>query len=361
MKKLASVLFVAFFVYSELFAQIKISDQPSGTTVDANAVLELESNTKALLLPRLTTMQIQAMENVPAGMLVYSSTDDVLYIRTNTGWTTLALAANAASATNPWSTTGITIYATNNRVGIGTSAPSAQLANTEGNTLGSDGYGGGPKSFSWAGTQFGYIGQFHNDGPLSGQNGLAVKIASPSSTAFDVSQGTQSEKGTPLLIVKSNGNVGIGTNAPAFMLDVAGTVNAASYKGNGAMLTGVVLGKNPVFTGKVGVGIASAQEALDVNGNIAYSGDLHMGIQYVNHDNEVPASFFGYVSYGCPTGTKLIGGGGGMRDSNVAQADFKIQYSGPDQDDPTKWRIVFTNSNAYVIALRVYTICAKVQ
>ena len=65
-----------------LRAQVKIGDNLN--TVNANAILELESTTKALL-PRLNNTQIQAMQNVPAGMLVCNSTDDQRYIRTNTG------------------------------------------------------------------------------------------------------------------------------------------------------------------------------------------------------------------------------------------------------------------------------------
>jgi hypothetical protein len=167
------------------------------------------------------------MTNVPAGMLVYSSTDNVLYIRTNSGWSTLSMAANAASAASKWATTGNDIYSTN------------------------------------------------------------------------------------------TGNVGIGTNLPT--------------------------------------------EALDVKGNIKYSGNLLMGIQYVYIDFDLPPSSYGNPKCSCPAGTKLIGGGGGQRDFNGTLYDFQISYNGPNKDDANQWLLIATNLNSTAVTARVYAICAKVQ
>ncbi|MBO2010859.1 tail fiber domain-containing protein [Hymenobacter negativus] len=108
------------------------------------------------------------------------------------------------------------------RVGINTTAPYSQLANTATNIIGSDGAGGNPGSLTWAADQAGYVSMFYNDNTATNANGLAVKVAATgTAAALDVSQGTtQDAAGTPLLRVQANGNVGIGTGAPAAQLTV---------------------------------------------------------------------------------------------------------------------------------------------
>ncbi len=111
------------------------------------------------------------------------------------------------------------------KLGIGITSPYFQLSNTNVNTIGADGIGGNPGSFSWAANQAGYVAQIFNQGSDSNANGLTVKIASNIATALDISQGTQQlGVGTSLLVVKGNGNVGIGTINPRSKLDI-GPIN----------------------------------------------------------------------------------------------------------------------------------------
>ena len=321
MNRILYFLFLLAMLTSHGYAQVKIGD--NSTTVNPNSILELESTTKGLLLPRISNEQMQAMQNVPAGMLVYSNTDNVLYIRTNSTWVTLAQAANAASVTNPWSATGGAVYTTTGKVGIGTNTPSSQLANTAGNIIGTDGFGGNSSSLAWAAAQQGYAAQIYNGQPGYGGNGLAVKVASAGGTALDVSTGAQGAKGTSLLFVNSNGRVGINTNGPS--------------------------------------------EALDVTGNITTSGSIsattfNLGVQYVYKAISVAGSTFRQTSYlSCPTGTKLIGGGGGHTGVNSAATDITVNYSGPDPTDTRYWMLTVTNNSNDGRGVNIYAICAKAQ
>lgn len=60
---------------SSVFSQVKIGDNPS--TINSNSLLELESTTKGLLIPRVTLTNVSSVapltEPVSTGMMVYNS------------------------------------------------------------------------------------------------------------------------------------------------------------------------------------------------------------------------------------------------------------------------------------------------
>jgi hypothetical protein len=62
------------------YGQTKIKDGTitSFNLPNTNAILELESNNKGLLLPRLTQIQRDAITSVPEGLLIYNTTDSCI-------------------------------------------------------------------------------------------------------------------------------------------------------------------------------------------------------------------------------------------------------------------------------------------
>lgn len=220
------------------------------------------------------------------------------------------------------------------RLGLGTADPAsgfAQFGNTAVNTLGADNNGGnfagGIGSLAWAMSNNGYVASFYNAATSTGANGLAVKVngTSPAATALDVSRGAQGVAGTPLLHVEAGGNVGIGTASPQAQLHV--TANAL------------------------------------VNGDLTVNGTVGMGLVRQSTDVDVAAGFRGGVECQCPTGTTLIGGGGGHRDTSSLMDDVDIKYSGPADGSlaTTTWRVIVRNRAGSVRTIRAWSICARMQ
>jgi hypothetical protein len=61
----------------------------NATTPNAAAVLQLESTTQGLLLPRMTTTQRNAISSPPDGLLIYNTTSSAVEARVAGGWTPL--------------------------------------------------------------------------------------------------------------------------------------------------------------------------------------------------------------------------------------------------------------------------------
>ena len=123
------------------------------TTPDASAVLEVKSNAKGLLLPRLTAAQREAIVNPAAGLMVYQ-TDGTpgLYYYNGTAWT------NSTNGRIP-DANGFTVVP--NAGGVNT------LAGIAGNSGSADGSGAnarfnGPKALAAASTSVLYVADMGN-------------------------------------------------------------------------------------------------------------------------------------------------------------------------------------------------------
>lgn len=96
--------------------------------------------------------------------------------------------------------------------------------------------------------------------------------------------------------------------------------------------------------------------------NLNVYGTINTGIVRPFVDVDMPTNFISEIFCACPGGYYAIGGGGGHRDYNTAAQDIKINYSGPDPNNSSKWKVIATNTNTTQMrAVRVYAICARIE
>lgn len=65
---------------------VLITDNTSNTTPDASAILEVESSSSAMLFPRLTLSEIDAIAIPSEGLMLYDTDDNELVFYDGTDW-----------------------------------------------------------------------------------------------------------------------------------------------------------------------------------------------------------------------------------------------------------------------------------
>lgn len=90
LRSLLSVLFFHLFIYTGL-AQIKIGDSPS--VINDASILELESNSKVLVITKVTNDEMLAITPLTGGM-VYNSDENCIFYFNGSNWISLCDATN---------------------------------------------------------------------------------------------------------------------------------------------------------------------------------------------------------------------------------------------------------------------------
>ena len=94
MKKNLFLFLIGLFFSSITFAQVKIGERPEN--LHTGSVLELESTTRALVITRATTLQMNIITPL-AGALIYNTDVNCVHYYNGTEWKNLCEAENLSS------------------------------------------------------------------------------------------------------------------------------------------------------------------------------------------------------------------------------------------------------------------------
>lgn len=267
MKKLFSLLFV--FLPGLLIAQ-NVSINNDGSQPDNTAILDIKSDSKGLLIPRLTTAARTAILAPVIGLTVFDIDTYSFWVYrgdVNGGWAQLL-----HSFDKHWDRTGANIFTMNGgNVGIGTNSPTEKLSiNATDPSI----------NFLNGGSAKGYI-------QSSGNN---MKMG----TYFNNTTGTLilATKAADRMTIDENGLIGIGTSNPSSALTLNGTnpvlqlrnadvnkgfillngddvrvgTNSTNTTGNLVFQTKLVSRMTINENGQVGIGTTSPSSVLTLNG-----------------------------------------------------------------------------------------------
>jgi hypothetical protein len=197
------LLILLFIILQEkTFAQLGINS--TGTPPASNAMLDISSTTKGLLIPRMTSTQRTALAHTK-GLTVFDITTNSYWYSDGTIWVNMA----PVLATSPWITTGTNIYNGNTgNVGIGTITPGDKLSVFTTSGIGNFGITHSNSTVT--------VGTYVNFG--NGQFGTRTNHPLQFFT----------NSGDAQITLLQNGNVGIGTIGPGHKLDIRYNPNLES-------------------------------------------------------------------------------------------------------------------------------------
>jgi len=266
-----------FIIYLAAISCKEIQAQSVGigtNAPNASAQLDITSTTKGMLIPRMTTAQRTAITAPANGLMVYDTNLTSFYFYNGNEW---AAVNSGGGGGNNWTVSGNNIYNSNTgNVGIGSIVGLKEKLSVKGNlfvthTNGNDLVNGGNKA----------VVNLHGANTGSG----VVNFLKPdTSTGASIIYGNvlsqfflQNGSNTYQLFLRSNGNVGVGSNTPLEKLDVSGNIRSRNniLADNDITLTGnLQAGNNVNASGNVSGGNISTSGNLVTAGTSFLNGDV---------------------------------------------------------------------------------------
>ena len=117
-----SVMIIGLLSAHRLMSQ-NVAINTDGTAPNASAMLDIKSTTKGLLIPRMTTIQRNAIIAPALGLKVFDINTRSFHFYNGLKWVEIA----SVPAINYWMPNGNNVYNTTGYVGIGTNLPASRL------------------------------------------------------------------------------------------------------------------------------------------------------------------------------------------------------------------------------------------
>ncbi|MFO7614428.1 MAG: fibrobacter succinogenes major paralogous domain-containing protein [Bacteroidales bacterium] len=120
MKRLSFFAVVIMLQWNLGFSQVAVNS--SGDPPDGSAILDVQSNTKGMLVPRMSISEKDAISNPANGLLIFCTDDNLFYMNRGT-----AASPDWSVMSSEWISNGSNIYYDNGMVGIGETNPQGRL------------------------------------------------------------------------------------------------------------------------------------------------------------------------------------------------------------------------------------------
>lgn len=242
MKKLTFIL----FLFITQYAHSQSIGIGSNNPPHPSAALDVNSTTKGLLIPRMSTTERTTIPSPMKGLLVFDNTTSSFWFYNGSAW-------QQASLNNQWAVNGSAISYSGGRVGVGTSTPKARMAIDSSLLV--------DQSNSNDGTSTRGALLFGSDGLSAISRSFQTGSAARSGLSFYT-------KGARRMTLDSTGQLGIGTVNPLQTLHVNGNSYLAGYMGIGSSTPNYayenLLGYNYMFY-SLGIGAPpTASYLLDI-------------------------------------------------------------------------------------------------
>ena len=119
MKTFIAISAIFLLAVSFTFAQNNVGINDDGSEPDPSAMLHVQSNSKGLLIPRMTTAQRNGIANPAAGLLVFDTNLNTFFFFSNGAWRSMS--------NGQWAENGDNIYYSQGNVGIKANDPKSDL------------------------------------------------------------------------------------------------------------------------------------------------------------------------------------------------------------------------------------------
>ncbi len=342
------------------FAQVGVGT----TTPNAKAALDIQANGKGLLIPRMDSASRAQISSPPTGLMVFQ-TDGRQGFWYATGGTWVFLPDKTRSGDNLGNHTATRPirYSSNDGdkmyllADYGVNGP--KIAHGGGWTVD---YYAGPNNQAVGTHRFltGRVGGWNERMRITPGGRVGIGTVDPRGT-FDVDG-----PGDSYLVDDPNRGGAQSTYLP-------GHLYLAPY--NGSSGTAYVQARipSPLSSTNIGLNLRTTNggnlvEAVQIapNGtttlsNLTVAGNASLGLVRLSADYSLNGNTWSGYSISCPSGTYLVGGGGGHRDNNSAQTSIRVNYSGPRPNSPDSvWQLNVENTSSNSRAIRIYCICARI-
>lgn len=305
--KFLQITIIIFSIFTSISLVAQVAINTNGNDPDASAILDIQSTSKGLLIPRVSTSEKDAILNPAEGLMVYDSTTSSFWYYSNSVWNRVGAAAGALNIEELEDGLSDTSFLF---LGMGAGTPETYAHFNTGigpDALGSIGFG-------IYNTAIGYE-TLKNLTNGSYNTAVGSEALHNNNSSFNTSVGTHSLRSS----TSGSENTALGYQSMAYVSTgsrntvIGSNANLFNSLGNENVILGANAGSNSSSSGSIFIGYTAGQnEFLDnklyiENSNSAtplIGGDFSTDLVELNGDVEISGTI--KIEGGIPGANKIL-------------------------------------------------------